>query len=107
MMYSLRPPDVASIYAIRQFLRLFPWVRFFARCGRAPEEEQEEEAGPTKQAAVEKIGQEPQGELSLAAAPTWQSFLQEEKEQAAAGIGSWYHRNNGGNGSGVTIGSTA
>lgn len=27
LMYSLRPPSVASIYAMRQFLRLFPGVR--------------------------------------------------------------------------------
>lgn len=28
MIFSLRPPSVASVYAMRQFLRLFPWVHF-------------------------------------------------------------------------------
>jgi len=81
MLYSTRPPCVASIFAIKQFLRFFPWVRFCTSCG-----------GPEPQVTVERIGEAVNGAKhgSEQSWSKWSSWQSKAQTNGSGGWGSGY-----------------
>jgi hypothetical protein len=77
MLYSTRPPCSSSIYAIKQFLRFFPWVRFCTACG-----------GPEPQASIERIGEVPD-KAKHGSEQSWSNWSSWQSRFPSNGQGGW------------------